>query len=42
MNDPLLMGGFETLNDLARNRDGLIQRNRSACEAISKRRSFHE
>ncbi len=34
MNDPLLVGGFERVRDLLRDRERLVDRNRSARDAL--------
>ena len=42
MNDPLLVGRFERLRDLLRDRQRLVERNRPACDAIGQRRPFDQ
>ena len=42
MDDPLLVRGFERLRDLPRDGEGLVQRNRPACDAVCQRRPLDE
>ena len=45
MDDPLLVGGFERLGDLLRDRQRLIDWNRALCNSVSERRpldQFHD
>ena len=42
MNDPLFVRGLERLGDLLRDRQGLVQRHRSARDAFGDRRTFNQ
>jgi hypothetical protein len=42
VNDALLVGRFEGLGQLPRNRQRLIDRNRTSCEAIRERRPLNQ
>ena len=38
MDDALLVRGFECIGDLLRDRDGFVERKRTACDPIGERR----
>ena len=42
VDDPLLVRGLECLRDLFRDRQGLVEWDRSLCDAIRQRRTFDE